>query len=132
MLWAVQVALVERWTNDEALIALISGRVFDGLAPQGTPFPYVRIGSKTEVPNSTLDRQGWVNTVTADAFSTYQGDKELLALVRAMNAAVKDPLLLDGYGMAYLKPEFTATLVEEDGKVRHAPVRYRIFSLENL
>lgn len=132
-------ALVERWVNDSALTALVGGRVLDRLARQGETMPYLRLGSRTEVPSDmrTLDRGGWDVTVTADLFcgglvdNAYVGFEEAETIVNAMHAAVLEPLLLEGFGMASLRPDGTAYLSEDDGKTIHVPVRYRMSALES-
>lgn len=134
-MWPLQVAVVERWLGDAGVSAIVDDRIFDGLAPQGTPMPYIRVGSKTEVGQHVLGTDGWQDTITADAFtsSAYPepaSDGPLLALVAAMKAALKAPLTVEGFGSVTLKQEFATTLVEEDGKVRHAPIRYRAYALE--
>jgi hypothetical protein len=127
MLAAVQKAAVARWKADDGLAALIAGRVFDGMAPEGTPYPLIRVGQKTEVPAlQSLGAAGWSSTLTAHAFSRALEDSEVLSVVTAMHAALADHLILEGFGAALLKPESTVTLVEENGKMRHANVRYRI------
>lgn len=129
-MWPLQVAVVARWKADAGVAAIVGERIFDGLAPQGTPMPYIRVGSKTENGRHVLGGDGWDDTLTADAFSDYPGDKEVLALVTAMKAALREPLEIAGFGSARLRQEFATTLVEEDGKVRHAPIRYRAYALE--
>lgn len=131
MLWPLQRALFERWSSDPELQALIDGRIFDGLAPSETEYPYVRIEQPTEVPGlRALGSTGWSGTITAGAFSRYEGGAEVLgSVVPAMHAALADPLEVEGYGTVRLKPEFTTLLVEEES-IRHAPVRYRATAIQ--
>lgn len=136
LMWPLQEALVARWTADTGVSAIVGNRIYDGMAPTGAELPYIRVGSKTEVGMHVLGHDGWQDTITADAFtsSAYPepaSDAPLLALVKAMKAALKTgPLTLTGFGSASLKQEFVTTLVEQDGKIRHAPVRYRIYAVE--
>jgi len=124
---AVQKASVERWKGFPSLAAIIGGRVYDGLEPEGSEYPLLRVGQKTEVPTlQYLGGNGWSNTIVGHAFSRYLGDGEIAAIVEQMDAAVAEPLVLDGYGTATLRRELLTTLEEEGGKLRHANVRYRI------
>jgi hypothetical protein len=127
-LWAVQVALVARWKDTAAVTALVGTRIYDGAAPANAVAPYVVVGSKTEAQRRTMARAGFANTVTSHIWSDYNGDKEALAILEAMNDALVSPLVLEGFGAARLKPEFTETLVDRtgDSPLRHVPVRYRI------
>lgn len=130
MLAEVHAAAVALWKADAAVTALVGQRIYDGLAPTGTPFPYLRIGNPTEAESpGVFGVDGFTDTLTVDAFSQYQGNAELYAVITALHGALAAPLLIDGFLAARLRPEFATTLVE-DGGVRHASIRYRITSLE--
>lgn len=128
-LWPIQKAAVARLKGNAAFMARVTG-VHDGQAPQGATMPYVVIGEPTETSSRTLERAGWVDTLTMHIFSAYAGRKEALEIATLMDAALAAPLALDGHTSARLKPEFRTVLVEEGG-VRHAPIRYRLFTLAN-
>jgi len=124
---AVQKAAVARWKGYGPLTAIIGGRVLDGIAPKGTMHPYLRIGQKTEMPALLhLGGNGWANTLNGHIFSRVLEDSEIAAIAEQMNAAVVEPLTLEGYGTAVLKPDLLVTLEEEDGLLRHGNLRYRI------
>lgn len=126
--WPVHAAAVARWMGWPALAALIGDRIYDGRAPAGAIKPYIVIDSPTEVPQGTLGTAGSMNTLTAHAWSGYDGSKEVLAMVAEMDAALAEPLAVEGRKATRLKYEFMTVLVEGDS--RHAPVRYRILSFE--
>lgn len=133
----LQKAMVERLRTDAGVAALIGERIYDGL-PQRSSKPFISIGSKTEVTANVFGTDGWENTITTHVFTgaypdgttLTQSDDPLLRIVEAMHGAFKEPLVIEGHDTAFLRPEFSTTLEEEGGKVRHAPVRYRILTFE--
>lgn len=127
-LWPLQKALATRLKANAPLMARVSG-VHDGEAPQGAALPYIVIGGPTEFPSGVLGPQGFSDTLTVHIWSGYQGRKEALEIAALMDAALVEPLTLEGHTAARLRPEFRTVLVEDDG-VRHAPVRYRILTFE--
>lgn len=124
-------ALMERWKEDAGIAAAVGDSVFEGEAPQGTPRPFIVIATATEVPNNTLGRRGFENTVTAHGWAEKTATRSALdiefEMLEAMNAALEAPLVLNDQSTAVLHPEFTAHLVERDGdtSLRHVSVRYR-------
>lgn len=136
LLWALQVALVDRLKADAGMEALVGDRIFDGMAPEGTEFPYVRVSSKTEVPNDTFGNEGAEVTITLDIFSKplltlgIDTEMEAVAVLGAQNKALAVPLNVEGYGSVRLKREFATTLLEDNGTTRHIPARYRAVALE--
>lgn len=111
------------------MVAIVGDRVFDGAAPQGAVLPYTVVGDQTERQRRSFGGAGYSDTLTLHHFSGYAGSLEVLNMVKASNAALKEPLVPAGFRAARLKPEFTEVVVEDDG-TRHAPVRYRIHARE--
>lgn len=130
LIWAAQVAMVAKLEADAGVGALIGDRVYDGIAPAEAVAPYVVVGDSTEAPVRAMGGTGGDATLTAHVFSDYEGAKEGLEIVDAIDTALATPLTLSGFGAARLKREFVTTLVETDRPRprRHFPVRYRIVS----
>jgi hypothetical protein len=125
--WLIQSAAVERWESSAAVVALLGDppRIYDGRAPQGAERPYVVIDQQTEVPANVLAKQGSSNTLTLSVVSAGAVAKEATTIRAALDAAVRAPVAVEGYGTAKLKPEFGTVLVEGDG-TRRGVRRYRI------
>ncbi|MDB4952081.1 MAG: uncharacterized protein JWM27_4730 [Gemmatimonadetes bacterium] len=131
-LWPLQVALHERLAGDAGVSALVGQRVFDGLVPTGAALPYVVTGEGTATPYGVLGRAGSTDTITLHVWSAYCGSREVLAIVDAIDAALRLPLVIDGHLSARLRQDFATVLVDTTGDttLRHAPVRYRIITSE--
>jgi hypothetical protein len=163
VLWPLQVALVERWKVEPGVTALVSERIYDGLAApwwRADPppyvdvpetkvvfgetlylwpvvYPYIRIGSKTEVEASAFAERGSNSTLTWDVFSRplettgVASDAEAYAVYTAANAsALGEPFAINGYGDVGLRLDFSASLTEDNGATRHINVRYRFSAME--
>lgn len=128
-LWPLQKAVASRLQADAALMARVTG-IHDGRAPEAEPMPYIVIGEPTEIPFDTLGRAGYQPTLTIHVWSAQRGtSQEVNEIVALMDAALAAPLTLDGHTEARLRPEFRTVLVEDNGN-RHAPVRYRAYTME--
>jgi hypothetical protein len=130
-LWQVQVAAVSRWEGDAGVEALIGDRIFDGIAPKGTAYPYVSVGAKTAAPVRLMGDSGTDGTLMAHVYSESPADDEVLAVLSALVAALADPLSIDDHTDARLKLEFAETLTEAEGErmIRHLPARFRVVTL---
>jgi hypothetical protein len=129
LIWPLQVALVARLKADAAVAAIVADRVYDGEAPPNAAFPRIVVGEATEVPGArALEGHGHTDTVTLHLWSAYAGRQEAAQLLGAVNMALAEPLVLDGYGRARLRQEFVTTLTEEHpaGTIRHIPARFRV------
>jgi len=130
-------AFRERLVSDAGMAALVDGRVYDGTAPPDRDWPYVVIDTPTEVQGGgVMGMRGLQNTLSAHAFSRIGGydaafgsGTEARSIVKAMDAAVREPIPVNDHTDALLRLDFATLLVEGDG-VRHAPVRFRVQLLE--
>lgn len=132
LLWAVQVAAVQRWLAFAPLAELVGERVYDGEAPRDAdgllpPLPYIVIDAQTRGRFGTLGQRGGAVTITASAWAATK--REVTAIVEQMDRALDEPVAIEGHGTARLKNEFTTVLRADDGS-RQAPARYRITTLE--
>lgn len=123
--WPLQVAIYERLTSDEALMADISG-VFDHV-PRQTEFPYVSIGSFTSTPSGAHDRFGARTTVTLHGWSTYSGRKEVAVLAgHLLRILDHQPVEAEGLHTVYVHHEQTVTQTEQSNDIRHVSCRFAI------
>lgn len=80
---AVQAAVMDILATDQALMALVTGGVWD-YVPADEVFPYVCLESADELPDDTYGRQGRKVHLTFLVLSTYQGRAEQFAVVDAL------------------------------------------------
>jgi hypothetical protein len=121
----LQTGVLALLAADATVTALATGGVHDHV-PEGTRYPYIVMGGKSEDPIAMLSRRDGVRgTITLDIWSDYRGDREALLILAAVRAALDDKVItMTPYGSGRLRFEFATTLRDEG--LRHAPVRYRV------
>ncbi|GMV06720.1 MAG: hypothetical protein AMXMBFR53_29950 [Gemmatimonadota bacterium] len=129
----VQQAVFEALDASATYQALVTG-VFDGEAPQGTPYPYTVIGESTEVPDHVMEADGWDGTFTIHDWTDAKGRKVLQQIREARETILHNVrLTVSGYTLTTMRCEFAQVLpgVDQDGKtLQHQITRYRVSSLE--
>lgn len=123
--------IVARLKADAGVTALVGAKVFDKMAPTGTAKPFVTVGALTGVEEgSALDHVGFGHTATVDAFADgAEGPKQVYAVAKAVQAALRARLTLTGHSSTRLRLEFETEFEEPDG-TRHVPMRFRTFAME--
>jgi hypothetical protein len=128
-MWAAQVAAVAAWLDNEALEAFLGGpHVFEESVPEGMSVArYIVVGEQTAIPRRVMRSRGASATMAAHAWTRGAPNRaDVVEIVRLMDAALLEPLTLEGFGAARLKNEFSTVISDPDPELRHAPVRYRI------
>ena len=130
---AIQQAIAAKLTGDAPLMAILTGGVVDfrGI-PLGQTYPFVAIGSSTEVANDCLGQLGYDTTITLDAFSRQPGAKECQVILARLNALLnRKPLVIAGMHHVDTWYEFSQPMGDpSDDRITHMPVRYRIQAQE--
>jgi hypothetical protein len=134
LIWAAQVAAVDRWKAHAPLAAIIAGRIYDGEVPddeQGAHpvMPYVVLDTLTGAPRGALAARGAEATFSGSVWSAMPSNSEAMQVLGLMDDALQEKLALDGFNPARLKMEFATTVVA-GRNLRQAPFRCRIISLE--
>jgi hypothetical protein len=134
LIWAAQVAAVDRWKAHLPLAAIIADRIYDGEVPdddEGVPpsMPYVALDTVTGAPRGALASPGAEATFSGSVWSAMPSNSEAMQVLALMEDALKEKLELDGFNPARLKMEFATTVVA-GRNLRQAPFRCRIISLE--
>jgi hypothetical protein len=129
VLWPIHVALITRLKSDWVLSQLVDGRIYDGVAPQHTPTPYIVVGDPTEEERDPLGRRAYEDTAEVHTWSSYQGRKEATQIMAAVSAALHAPLVIDGHKATRLRRDFAGVVVEDDG-TRHGVQRFRTLVME--
>jgi Protein of unknown function (DUF3168) len=113
--------------GDTTVQALLGNpaRVFDHV-PQGSPFPYLAIGSVSAIPFDTKTEAGLDQNLTIHSWSRYRGLKETKDIMAAVFAVLDgQSLAVTGHTLVLLRFEFATTFVDDDGLTRHGVQRFR-------
>ncbi|WP_306186972.1 DUF3168 domain-containing protein [Streptomyces sp. MK5] len=125
-LWPLQEAVYAKLTADAALMGLVTG-VFDEV-PEEQPFPYVTLGSITEVPDDAHDRQGLTAQVVLHVWSKYRGYREAAQILAAVDAVLdRKPLAVDGFTDISVAQAQHQSMRDSDPTIRHINVQYRVW-----
>lgn len=121
----IKIAIIDALKADAPLMASITG-VYENV-PQGTAYPYIAIGSMTEVKFNFFGQLGKEATLTLHVWSQHAGSKEALGITDMINAILDGaPLAVTGFYLILCEHEITNTLVDPDGITYHVAVDYRV------
>lgn len=127
---AIQKAMYEALTADEALMLLVGGRVQD-CVDHNALFPYVSLGEATETPQDALDKYGAMASVTVHIWSRERGMLESQMIGKRIFAALDDKrLVIDGTQCVECRCDLSQTLRELDGVTRHGILRFRVTTFD--
>jgi len=126
---ALQAALIARLRGDDALDALVAGRIWDG-EPAKRVFPYVTV-SRVESRPVRADGGGVEQVLTLTGHSRFEGLEETRAISAAIRAAL-DEADLTAEGVRVVNPRVTFADVfgSPEGRRSHAVVRVRAVTEE--
>lgn len=104
--------------------------VFDAV-PQNQPYPFISLGDDTNIPFSTDAKTGFEVTYTIHSWSDYGGRKEIKEMqAKLYELFNRQNLLINGYNVLNVNQEYSESLLEADGIVRHGITRIRIIAIE--
>lgn len=107
--------------------AAIAAPVYDVLAPQAAPFPYVTIGELICTADDTKDKPAHDVLASIHAWSRQRTSAEAKALQASIYAALHFvALTVAGFNVTWCKFESASCDIDEDGITHHALARYRI------
>ncbi|MGW7598116.1 DUF3168 domain-containing protein [Streptomyces antimycoticus] len=125
-LWPLQKAVYAALTADTALMALVSG-VYDEV-PEGSAYPYVSIGSITELVDDAHNQRGLSTNVVLHVWSTQLGFREAAEVFAAVDAVLdRRPLTVEGYRDVSVAHQQHQELRDPDPEIRHINVTYRVW-----
>ena len=135
--WPLQVALVAALAADAGIVALLDHarglRIFDGLAPGGTPLPYVTIGDGTEGRADTFGRPGAAGRLRLHVWAPGPGRAAAVAIdteIRRVLDGVR--VAVTGHTMVRGVLTLTASFVDPDGATHHRVLDYETTTLVAL
>ncbi|MEU1908107.1 DUF3168 domain-containing protein [Streptomyces hygroscopicus] len=125
-LWPLQRAVYAALTADTALMALVSG-VYDEV-PEPAAYPYVSIGSITELVDDAHDQRGLTTDLVLHVWSKYHGFKEAAEILDALDAVLdRQPLAVEGFTDVSVAHQQHQELRDPDPEIRHINVTYRVW-----
>ncbi|MCI0384589.1 DUF3168 domain-containing protein [Streptomyces sp. CNQ085] len=125
-LWPLQVAIVTKLHADPVLDGLVSG-VYDHV-PEGTAYPYVTVGSITELPDDAHNQRGLATRVVLHTWAEYRGNKQTAEILAALDAVLdRQPLAVPGWTDISIAAEQHQTVKDPDPTIRHINSRYRVW-----
>tara|TARA_R100001163_G_scaffold59257_1_gene47945 strand:+ start:279 stop:680 length:402 start_codon:yes stop_codon:yes gene_type:complete len=105
--------------------------VYD-FVPEGTAFPYVKIGEQTMVDNGTKNKQGTDFTIEVHTFSRYRGSVEIKNIMSVVYDILHESSLsVSGADLINMRFEFSDIIKENDGITTHGVQRFRVFVLSS-
>ncbi len=125
--WALRQVLYTSITGDAGVQALIGNpaRVYDDVPADGV-FPFVSFGDGAVQDWSTSDGVGAIHTITLHAWSRYEGHKEALQIIEALEALLHDAVLLPtGHALINLRFVSSGIIRDPDGATTHGFIRFR-------
>ncbi len=125
--WELRTAIYAAITADAGLQALIGdpARVYDDVPP-GASFPFITLGAGSASDWSTMTERGAEHLITLHVWSRYEGHKEALAILAALEALLHDAsLTLSGHALVNLSVQGTEVLRDPSGNTTHGVIRFR-------
>jgi hypothetical protein len=123
----MQKAVYARLAAFAGLTAIVSTRVYDGVAPQNPTFPYVVVGDTTTIPFDTHSTTGGEHTVMVHGWSQYRGSKEIKQIQDQIYSALhRYALSVTGVATVDCEIEFAESFNDDDGLTRHGVQRARV------
>jgi|TARA_B100001559_G_scaffold290655_1_gene269821 hypothetical protein len=105
--------------------------VYD-FVPEGTAFPYVKIGEQTMVDNGTKNKKGTDFTIEVHTFSRYRGSVEIKNIMSVVYDILHESSLsVSGADLINMRFEFSDIIKENDGLTTHGLQRFRVFVLSS-
>jgi len=114
-----------------ALTTKLGGNNIYDFVPEGTSFPYVKVGDQTMVDDGTKDKKGSDFTLIVHTFSRYRGSKEIKEIMSLIYDVLHESSLSVSGASNNMRFEFSDIIKEPDGLTTHGVQRFRVFVLTN-
>lgn len=126
---AIQAALYAVLTNDDSLMAQLTGGVWDE-PPEDAKRPYLVLQDFVTTPDNDQTTLGHATVATLHVWSSYHGNAEALSIASRVIALLDhQSLAISGHEHIVTRFEFLQTLRDpEKPYLRHVPIRFRIIT----
>jgi len=125
----LQTTVYNALSADATLVSAVTG-IYD-FVPEGTAFPYVKVGDQTMVDDGTKNKKGNDFTLMIHAFSRYRGSKEIKEIMSLVYDVLHESSLSVSGAFNNMRFEFSDIIKENDGLTTHGMQRFRVFVLTN-
>ena len=125
----LQTAVYNALSADATLVSAVTG-IYD-FVPEGTAFPYVKVGDQTMVDGGTKNKKGNDFTLMIHTFSRYRGSKEIKEIMSLVYDVLHESSLSVSGAFNNMRFEFSDIIKENDGLTTHGMQRFRVFVLTN-
>ena len=129
---ALQTTVYNALLGSNPLTTKLGGNNIYDFVPEGTAFPYVKIGEQTMVDNGTKNKQGTDFTIEVHTFSRYRGSVEIKNIMSVVYDILHESSLsVSGADLINMRFEFSDIIKENDGLTTHGVQRFRVFVLSS-
>jgi hypothetical protein len=111
---------------------MLAGKVYD-YVPDGTAFPYIRIGEAYDTPDNSLDKRGWSTVIAVHVWTQAHGNSPGLALGKRVTELLDlTPLAVEGYHHIATRYTTSQALVDPQppGDIRHLVINFTVVTEE--
>jgi hypothetical protein len=111
---------------------LLAGKVYD-YVPDGTVFPYIRIGEAYDTPDNSLDKRGWSTVIAVHVWTQAHGNSEGMALGKRVTELLDlKPLAVEGFQHIATRYTTAQALVDPQppGDIRHLVINFTVVTEE--
>lgn len=124
--WALQTAIHQKLTANQAVLALLGGpNVWDHV-PRGAAYPCITFGVSSERDWSTGTENGGEHIFTLHVWSRMAGRHEVDSITTAVRMALHDePLALVNHRLINLRFEFSDARRDVQEEIYHGIIRLR-------
>ena len=127
----LQTTVYNALIGNNPLTAKLGGNNIYDFVPEGTSFPYVKVGDQTMVDDGTKDKKGSDFTLIVHTFSRYRGSKEIKEIMSLIYDVLHESSLSVSGASNNMRFEFSDIIKEPDGLTTHGVQRFRVFVLTN-
>ena len=121
----LQTAVYNALLGSNPLTTKLGGNNIYDFVPEGTAFPYVKVGDQTMVDDGTKDKKGSDFTLMIHTFSRYRGSKETKEIMSLIYDVLHESnLTVSGASFLNLRFEFSDIIKENDGLTTHGLQRF--------
>jgi|TARA_R100001460_G_scaffold94_1_gene323 hypothetical protein len=127
----LQTTVYNALIGNNPLTTKLGGNNIYDFVPEGTSFPYVKVGDQTMVDDGTKDKKGSDFTLIVHTFSRYRGSKEIKEIMSLIYDVLHESSLSVSGASNNMRFEFSDIIKEPDGLTTHGVQRFRVFVLTN-
>lgn len=121
--------------GSSTLASYIGGRLFKGMAPEGSPFPYATYSIISDIPDNAFNKYGEEVLIQFDLFSALSSSTEVETMYDYLKAAYDDcAMTITSSTLIWFRRDMASLYVEDNvtpagtQKVWHYTVDYTVIT----